>query len=241
MLLLLALVAAAVAEGQSHEVRKAPSIPERETHGQYYHGADHDHRLIVNFLSFQDFEEPKYEYSYQVKDYHGNDFGHEETRDGDQTEGSYYNHLPDGRQQKVKYNVNGYSGYVADVTYEGEAHYDSGSYESKSRKVRESSGPSRGSLRSGESSGSRFRFNPRESRTDDTVRFRFGSSGESYTSRQESKESRRHHKAVYYQPIFQSSESASKYDDEDDDDDDFLSSMEYLITTYMSPIRYTPH
>lgn len=65
-----------------------------------------------------------------MKDYYGNDFGHQESRDGDYTQGHYYNHLPDGRLQKVTYYVDGYSGFVADVSYEGEAHYDSGSRES---------------------------------------------------------------------------------------------------------------
>lgn len=74
--------------------------------------------------------EPKYEFSYSVKDYYGNDYGHQEKRDDDLTEGFYYNHLPDGRLQKVTYYVDGYSGYVADVSYEGEAQYDSYSRES---------------------------------------------------------------------------------------------------------------
>ncbi|XP_063608175.1 pro-resilin-like [Penaeus indicus] len=53
----------------------------------------------------------KYDLNYAVNDQSsGNDFGHEETRDGDHTQGSYYN-------------VNGDSGYVADVTYEEEAQY----------------------------------------------------------------------------------------------------------------------
>ncbi|XP_069972993.1 uncharacterized protein [Penaeus vannamei] len=55
----------------------------------------------------------------------GNDFGHQEARDGDHTQGSYYVQLPDGRLQTVKYFVDGDSGYVAEVSYEGEARYDS--------------------------------------------------------------------------------------------------------------------
>lgn len=45
-------------------------------------------------------------------------FGAEESRYGDNTRGSYFVQLPDGRIEKVNYYVNGYSGYVADVTYE---------------------------------------------------------------------------------------------------------------------------
>nr|XP_027225880.1 cuticle protein 7-like [Penaeus vannamei] len=66
----------------------------------------------------------KYDFNYAVNDPpSANDFGHQEARDGDNTQGSYYVLLPDGRLQKVTYNVNGDSGYVADVTYEGEAQY----------------------------------------------------------------------------------------------------------------------
>merc|ERR1711962_128214 len=60
------------------------------------------------------YEEPaKYDFNYAVKDdYSGNDFGHQEARDGYDTQGSYYVQLPDGRLQKVTYTVNGDSGYV---------------------------------------------------------------------------------------------------------------------------------
>ncbi|XP_045106738.1 cuticle protein 7-like [Portunus trituberculatus] len=72
---------------------------------------------------------PKYDYNYAVKDeYSGNDFGAQEARDGYDTQGSYYVQLPDGRLQKVTYTVNGDSGFVADVTYEGEAQYPQESY-----------------------------------------------------------------------------------------------------------------
>merc|ERR1712117_655180 len=65
-----------------------------------------------------------YTYQYAVKDdYTNNNFGTEEKRDGYAAQGSYYVALPDGRLQKVAYSVNGDGGYVADVTYEGEAQY----------------------------------------------------------------------------------------------------------------------
>ncbi|XP_076059563.1 pro-resilin-like [Oratosquilla oratoria] len=64
----------------------------------------------------------KYDFDWAVNDAaSGNDFGHQESRDGDFTQGSYYVLLPDGRLQRVNYNVDGDSGFVAEVTYEGEA------------------------------------------------------------------------------------------------------------------------
>ncbi|XP_068209989.1 cuticle protein 7-like [Palaemon carinicauda] len=68
--------------------------------------------------------EAQYSFNYAVKDESSeNDFGHQETRDGDNTQGSYYVQLPDGRLQTVKYYVDGDSGYVAEVSYQGEARY----------------------------------------------------------------------------------------------------------------------
>ncbi|XP_047479205.1 cuticle protein 7-like [Penaeus chinensis] len=73
-----------------------------------------------------EYDDAKYDFNWAVKDDDsGNDFGHQEARDGDNTQGSYYVQLPDGRLQKVTYYVDGDNGYVADVTYEGEARYDS--------------------------------------------------------------------------------------------------------------------
>jgi len=70
--------------------------------------------------------EAKYSFNWAVSDdSSSNEFGHQEARDGDDTQGSYYVQLPDGRLQKVTYYVDGDNGYVADVTYEGEARYDS--------------------------------------------------------------------------------------------------------------------
>ncbi|XP_063589220.1 pro-resilin-like [Penaeus indicus] len=66
----------------------------------------------------------KYNFNYQVQDDPTkNDFGHQEARDGPDTQGSYQVQLPDGRLQKVSYTVSVDSGYVADVMYEGEAQY----------------------------------------------------------------------------------------------------------------------
>ncbi|XP_069937586.1 cuticle protein 7-like [Cherax quadricarinatus] len=66
----------------------------------------------------------RYSFDYAVNDPpSGNDFGHQESRDGDHTQGSYYVQLPDGRLQQVTYTVSGDSGYLAEVTYQGEARY----------------------------------------------------------------------------------------------------------------------
>ena len=62
-------------------------------------------------------------------DYTYVNMGQYEARDGDNTKGNYWVVLPDGRKQNVNYYVNGYSGYVADVTYDGYAKaYDHKTY-----------------------------------------------------------------------------------------------------------------
>ncbi|XP_057366874.1 cuticle protein 8-like isoform X1 [Daphnia carinata] len=67
---------------------------------------------------------PAYNYGYHIKDpYTYSEFGHEETRKGDNTKGQYQVLLPDGRRQVVTYYVNGKSGFVADVKYIGDAQY----------------------------------------------------------------------------------------------------------------------
>jgi hypothetical protein len=70
-------------------------------------------------------EPPKYAYQYGVHDdYSKANFGQNEQRDGYATNGEYRVQLPDGRTQIVTYTVgDAYSGYVADVRYEGEATY----------------------------------------------------------------------------------------------------------------------
>ena len=72
------------------------------------------------------YDEPAvYQYQYAVNDdYSGSNFQANEGRDGYSTSGSYSVALPDGRTQTVNYNVaDAYSGYVADVTYSGQAQY----------------------------------------------------------------------------------------------------------------------
>merc|ERR1712168_340916 len=72
------------------------------------------------------YDEPAvYHYGYAVADdYSGANFAQNENRDGYATTGEYRVALPDGRTQIVTYNVaDGYSGYVADVKYEGVAQY----------------------------------------------------------------------------------------------------------------------
>ena len=73
----------------------------------------------------QEYSEPaSYSYQWGVQDdYSGNNYGQQETRQDQSTSGSYYVLLPDGRTQKVTYSVDGYGGYVAEVTYEGTAQY----------------------------------------------------------------------------------------------------------------------
>lgn len=76
-----------------------------------------------------DYHPAYYNYAYKVNDdYHKVDFGHQENRDGKKTEGSYHVLLPDGRVQTVKYYVDGYSGYVADVSYSGHGYHAEPSY-----------------------------------------------------------------------------------------------------------------
>ncbi|XP_063601435.1 pro-resilin-like [Penaeus indicus] len=91
---------------------------------------------LVTADSLESFEsgEAKYDFNWAVKhDDSGNDFGHQEARNGDNTQGSYYVQLPDGRLQTVRYVVDGDDGYVAEVNYEGEARYPD-SYESNESK-----------------------------------------------------------------------------------------------------------
>ncbi|XP_069972885.1 pro-resilin-like [Penaeus vannamei] len=70
----------------------------------------------------------------------GNNFGHQEARDGHDTQGSYYVQLPDGRLQTVRFTVQGDSGFLPEVSYEGEARYPDSFESFESFESRESRG-----------------------------------------------------------------------------------------------------
>ena len=81
---------------------------------------------ILQFL-FISFQQPaNYEFMYEVLDVEsGNDYGHKESRQNDDTEGTYYVVLPDGRKQIVEYKATN-DGYKPMVRYEGSASEDYG-------------------------------------------------------------------------------------------------------------------
>ncbi|KAG5893655.1 hypothetical protein JTB14_028810 [Gonioctena quinquepunctata] len=65
----------------------------------------------------------RYAFGYRIKDAKaGNDFGHQEKRNGKSAEGSYFVLLPDGRKQKVEYWADT-TGYHAKVSYEHVGHH----------------------------------------------------------------------------------------------------------------------
>ena len=86
-----------------------------------------------------------YSFSYGLVDVRGNDFGASEESDGREVQGQYSVLLPDGRLQTVTYSVEGDSGFVADVTYEGEAKFvdEDGKEEGRSH-VKRGRGPTGG-------------------------------------------------------------------------------------------------
>ncbi|XP_037801910.1 cuticle protein 21-like [Penaeus monodon] len=68
------------------------------------------------------------------------DPGHQEACDGDSIQGSYYLQLPDGCLQTVRFSVQGDSGFVPDISYEGEARYPDSFESFESSVSRESRG-----------------------------------------------------------------------------------------------------
>ncbi|MCL4162914.1 UNVERIFIED_CONTAM: hypothetical protein GTU68_039375, partial [Idotea baltica] len=80
----------------------------------------------ISSLVPQSYERDSYEFHYQVQDDSEElDFGHKEENSGGRVEGYYYVLLPDTRLQRVTYYVDGDSGFVADVSFEGSAEFDS--------------------------------------------------------------------------------------------------------------------
>ncbi|XP_037791470.1 cuticle protein 18.6-like [Penaeus monodon] len=108
----------------AHDASQPPSVyfipdeaasltpPEPHAHADHAHGAPE--------AKAEPEEKAEYSFEYAVKE-EATDFSAQEHRDGDKTEGSYQILLPDTRVQKVTYTVDGDSGFVAEVTYEGEA------------------------------------------------------------------------------------------------------------------------
>ncbi|CAG0880163.1 unnamed protein product [Cyprideis torosa] len=65
-----------------------------------------------------------YSFQYGVRDnYYGNDYGHQESSDGQQTKGSYRVKLPDGRTMYVTYFATHKSGFNAQVKFQGKAKF----------------------------------------------------------------------------------------------------------------------
>ncbi|KAG7166340.1 putative Insect cuticle protein domain-containing protein 16, partial [Homarus americanus] len=64
--------------------------------------------------------EAKYSFEWSV-DEDSNEFGHQESRDGDDTKGSYYVQLPGGRLHQVTFSVVGESGFKPLVSVLGGA------------------------------------------------------------------------------------------------------------------------
>ncbi|XP_042890253.1 knob-associated histidine-rich protein-like [Penaeus japonicus] len=105
--------------------------PHSQTHEHHEHEHEASHSSAVYFIPDESAplvpvakadteEKPEYSFEYAVK-HESTDLSAQEHRDGDKTEGFYQVLLPDSRLQKVTYSVNGDSGFVAEVSYEGEA------------------------------------------------------------------------------------------------------------------------
>ncbi|XP_071541393.1 pro-resilin-like [Panulirus ornatus] len=114
ILILLSVVALAAADSREIFAYAAPRFSSEES-----------------FESYES-DEVKYNFKWDVQhEDSGNNYGQEEARENADTQGVYYVSLPDGRLQTVNYNVQGRSGFVPEVNYDGQARYpDSHSSES---------------------------------------------------------------------------------------------------------------
>merc|ERR1719371_126839 len=122
-----------VGHGLAHHVAHAVAHPVAHAVAPAYHAAPVVHTApayhaapVVHAVAevYPDEVSP-YTYQYAVADdYSNSNFNAAESDDGTgKREGSYSVALPDGRIQHVNYHVNDYDGYVAEVTYEGQAQY----------------------------------------------------------------------------------------------------------------------
>ncbi|KAK4292305.1 hypothetical protein Pmani_034918 [Petrolisthes manimaculis] len=84
-------------------------------------------RFDDDFSDDYDSDSGSYSFEWDVSDESSeNYYGHYESKNGDLTEGGYHVLLPDGRLMTVKYYVDGDSGFVHDISFEGSAEFDSG-------------------------------------------------------------------------------------------------------------------
>ena len=108
------LVAAACAAPSGQPAYHAPQPSYHPAPKPSYHPAPKYNEPV--------YEPRPYEYAYGVKDeYTGTNFEAAENSDGNAVYGHYSVFLPDGRLQNVKYTADHYTGYVAEVSYEGHA------------------------------------------------------------------------------------------------------------------------
>ena len=70
--------------------------------------------------------QPNYQFAYTVQEpYYYGEFGQEEKRQGEYTDGNYFVDQSDGKRRIVDYYVNGNSGFVAKVNYVDTPTYNS--------------------------------------------------------------------------------------------------------------------
>ena len=108
-----------------HAPAPAYHAPAPAYHAPVVHAAPVHHAPAYHAEPVYKEEPAPYKYEYGVHDdYTGTTFNAGEASDDyGNVDGSYSVALPDGRTQHVTYHADHYGGYVADVTYEGEAHY----------------------------------------------------------------------------------------------------------------------
>nr|XP_027224996.1 pro-resilin-like [Penaeus vannamei] len=86
----------------------------------------------------------QYNFKWDVNDSpSGNFYGHQEQREGANTQGRYYVQLPDGRRLVVEYYADS-TGYHPTISYEGEAQFPSGPSQGAGQGYQGGSGPNQG-------------------------------------------------------------------------------------------------